>query len=134
MKNYCQILVLLVLVPVFLTGCVERMITVTSDPVGATVWLNDQEVGVTPVSVPFTYYGDYAVTLRMDKYQTLNTHKWAKTPFYELPVIDFFSECLWPGTLKDNHSWHFEMCLVADIDRDALINRAVHVRQQASEK
>ena len=42
-------------------GCVERLITVTSQPSGSLVYLNDEEVGRTPVTVPFTFYGVYDV-------------------------------------------------------------------------
>ena len=44
-------------------GCVERLITVRSQPSGALVYLNDEEVGRTPVTVPFTFYGYYDVRL-----------------------------------------------------------------------
>jgi hypothetical protein len=46
-----------------LAGCLERTITITSDPTGALVHLNDAEVGRTPVTVPFTFYGNYTVRL-----------------------------------------------------------------------
>lgn len=50
-----------------LSGCVERKITVISNPEGALLTLNDVEVGRTPVTVPFTWYGDYDVQIRADK-------------------------------------------------------------------
>ena len=31
-----------------LTGCVERLITVKTNPPGAVVWLNGEETGITP--------------------------------------------------------------------------------------
>lgn len=46
-----------------LTGCVERLITVRSQPPGALVHLNDEEIGRTPVTVPFKFYGTYDVRL-----------------------------------------------------------------------
>ncbi len=47
-------------------GCVERTIHITSDPSGALVHLNDEEVGRTPVTVPFTFYGVYSVRLTQE--------------------------------------------------------------------
>ena len=44
-------------------GCVQRSITITSDPPHAIVWLNDEEIGRTPVTVPFTFYGKYDVRI-----------------------------------------------------------------------
>ncbi len=44
-------------VNLFAAGCVQRTITITSDPPGALVWLNDREIGRTPLDVNFVYYG-----------------------------------------------------------------------------
>ncbi|MCC5829414.1 MAG: PEGA domain-containing protein [Phycisphaeraceae bacterium] len=46
-----------------LGGCVRRTITITSEPSGALVHLNDQEVGRTPLTIGFTHYGVYDVRL-----------------------------------------------------------------------
>jgi hypothetical protein len=54
---------LLLIALVCLGGCIRRSITITSQPAGALVWLNDEEIGRTPVTVPFTYYGVYDVRL-----------------------------------------------------------------------
>lgn len=48
---------------VFSSGCVRRTITITSEPSGALVHLNDTEIGRTPVTVGFTHYGVYDVRL-----------------------------------------------------------------------
>ena len=71
--KYQPIILITALTIISLNGCVERFITVTSKPAGAIVWLNDEEVGVTPVTVPFTWYGEYGVVLRKEGYQTLKT-------------------------------------------------------------
>ena len=47
-----------------LCGCVERELTINTNPSGAVVLLNDEEIGVSPVTVPFNWYGDYNVTIR----------------------------------------------------------------------
>lgn len=47
-------------------GCVQRTITITSNPTGALVHLNDEEVGRTPLTVPFTFYGTYDVRVAYD--------------------------------------------------------------------
>ena len=53
--------VLVLMAMVSLTGCIERTISITSEPSGALVHLNDDEVGRTPLTVPFTFYGVYDV-------------------------------------------------------------------------
>src|SRR5690606_3614274 len=43
-------------------GCVHRRMTIRSDPPGALVLLEGEEIGYTPVSVDFTYYGTREIT------------------------------------------------------------------------
>jgi len=83
-------------------GCVERTVTIRTEPEGARVFLNDQEVGRSPVKVPFTWYGDYDVVVRQRGYKTLQTHHRLETPWYELPGIDLISECFVPFTIRDD--------------------------------
>ena len=116
------------------SGCVERLIKVTSNPPGAAVWLNDREVGTTPVSVPFTWYGEYSLALRKHGYESVITSREAKTPVYELPVFDFISECIVPFTFKDHHEWHYEMTENSETDKNKLIIRAERMRIQAQTK
>ena len=92
-----------------LNGCVERLITVTTDPPGAIVWLNGEEVGATPVTTSFTWYGTYDVVIRKDGYETLKTAQDTPAPFYQWPGIDLVSECLLPFTITDHHQWEFEL-------------------------
>ena len=98
---------LLLILPVLLSfGCVRRTVTINTDPQGARVILNDEEVGTSPVSVDFTWYGDYDVIIRHEAYETLHTHKRIKAPWYQVPPIDFFAEAFVPFTIHDRH----EMC------------------------
>ena len=46
-----------------LAGCVQRIISITSQPSGALVYLNDEEVGRTPISAPHLFYGVYDIRL-----------------------------------------------------------------------
>lgn len=50
-----------------ITGCVQRTISITSSPSAALVMLNDEEIGRTPVSVPYRFYGVYDVRIERDK-------------------------------------------------------------------
>lgn len=87
-------------------GCVERTISITSQPEGALVHLNDVEVGRTPLEVPFTHYGEYDVRLHKDGYQPLWTTAVAKTPWWDMPGPDLVAET----TDAQSHiDWHFEL-------------------------
>jgi hypothetical protein len=114
------------------TGCVERFITVDTTPSNAIVSLNGQEIGASPVTVPFTWYGQYEVTIRKDGYQTLNTSKKANAPIYQWPPLDLLAECLLPFTLTDHHHWNFDLTEQTLADPDALIERAQSLRSQTS--
>ncbi len=87
-------------------GCVQRMVTVTSQPTGALVWLNDHEVGRTPVTVPFTFYGTYDVRLEHADHEPLWTNQQAQAPWWETPPIDLFAELT---AAKVQLAWHFQL-------------------------
>ena len=63
----------LILLMAALGGCVERTMTFQSNPPGALVYVNNQEIGRTPMRRDFTWYGNYDVVLRKDGYETLKT-------------------------------------------------------------
>ena len=81
-------------------GCVEQTMTIKSDPPGALVYLNDQEVGRTPLKRDFIWYGNYQVEVRKEGYETLKTHKWITAPIYGWVPLDLFAQ-LQPFTLTD---------------------------------
>src|SRR2546430_16093739 len=85
------------------SGCIERTVTIRTEPDQALVYLNDDEVGRSPVTVPFTWYGDYDIVIRKEGYETLKTHHRIRTPWYELPGIDFITETLVPLRIHDHH-------------------------------
>src|SRR4051794_15673509 len=91
-----------------LSGCVERTMTIKSDPPGALVYLNDQEIGRTPFKRDFLWYGDYDVEVRKEGYETLKTHQWVKAPLSQWVPIDLFAE-LQPFTITDNHDLFFKL-------------------------
>ena len=107
-------------------GCVDRRLSITSEPSGARVFLNDTEVGVTPVEVNFTYFGVYDVRLRKDGYEPLTTSKEAQAPFHEWPGVDLLFLPL-PFTKETRLAWHFEL-EAAPTDPAAMIQRAQELR------
>jgi len=112
-------------------GCVERSLKITTEPQGALVWLNDREIGRTPVTVPFEWYGDYDVIIRKEGSETLKTHQRVKAPWYEYPPFDLFAEVFWPATIYDTHAWHFELAPAEEVSEEALLDRAVSLRREA---
>lgn len=111
-------------------GCVERYISVTSRPAGAIVWLNDEEVGTTPVTVPFTWYGEYSVVLRKEGCQTLKTSQKLEAPVYQWVGLDLIAECLLPIDFVDKHEWAYELQPQSQPEPEVLIERAQEMREQ----
>ncbi|MFQ6048696.1 MAG: PEGA domain-containing protein [Phycisphaerae bacterium] len=98
---------------------------------GALVYLNDEEAGRTPVTVPFTWYGDYDVVIRKDGYKTLRTHHRLRPPWYQLPPIDLVAEALVPVTIRDRREVSFALERQVYPDRPELLERASQFRQEA---
>lgn len=84
-----------------LSGCVERVLKINSDPQGARVFVNDEEVGVTPAKFSFLWYGDYDIILRKEGFQTLKTHHRVNPPWYEAPPFDLVAETMIPAMIRD---------------------------------
>lgn len=111
-------------------GCVERTLSVQSNPPGALVYLNNQELGRTPVEHDFLWYGDYDVVLRKDGYQTVKTSKAVIAPIYEWVPFDLIAELL-PIHFKDRHTVAYTLQpQPQQVDEQALLARAQELRSQ----
>lgn len=90
------------------SGCVQRRMRITSTPPGATVLLNDVEIGRTPVEAAFKFYGVYDVRLDLDGYETLTAGREAGAPIWQVPGVDIAATVL-PVNFEDVVEWHFEL-------------------------
>lgn len=123
------ILVVLIALTTF-TGCVERKLTINTRPQGAVVTLNDEEIGESPVTVNFNWYGDYYVRISKEGYETLNTHRDLKGPWYDHIPFDFFAQVVNPKRIVDSYEWTFELSPGRQIGRDELIQDARELKKQ----
>jgi len=113
------------------SGCVERTVTITTVPDGATVILNDQEVGTSPVTVPFTWYGDYDLICRKQGFATDERKLHISTPWYQFPIVDLVTENLTPVTFRDRRAVQIEMQPEQLPTRDELLSRGAEFRDRA---
>ena len=116
-----------------LAGCVERKLTIVTEPSEAVVWLNDEEIGVTPVTVNFNWYGDYGIRIEKSGYEIVNTHRLLERPTHDYFPLDFFAEVLWPGMIEDAYTWTFELESYRQPSAEKLIEQAGQMRQRANE-
>jgi len=113
-----------------LAGCVERKVSITSVPSGATVWVNDREVGVTPCEFGFTHYGTFDVRLSLEGHEPLVTGAEAIPPWWDSIPFDLFAELL-PGTRVSRTDWTFEL-VPTSVTGDELRRRADELRRRTS--
>lgn len=120
-------------------GCLERRVSITSDPPGATVTMNDMELGRTPLEADFTHYGVYDLRVEHEGYEPLRTTARARTPFYEYVPADFVMTAM-PVTFQKVVPWHFalapspETTLPPEQMQAELIGRAKALREQLPNK
>ena len=131
MHRYKGLFALAIIVSgLFLTGCVERKLTINTEPQGAIVTLNDEEIGTSPVTVGFEWYGDYNVIIAKPGYETLKTHRDLKAPTHDKFPFDFFAQCLNPKRIVDSYEWTFSLETQKPIDKEELIKEAQSLKEQ----
>jgi len=123
-------LALCLVVSLLLAGCVERKLTIFTEPQGALVTLNDEEIGVSPTTVNFQWYGDYNVRISKEGYETLSTHRELKGPWYDEFPFDFFAQIVNPNRIADSYEWTFELAPKRQISREELIRNAQEAKEQ----
>ena len=129
-RNVFGLLGLMLVYTLLAGGCVERMLTINTEPKGALVTLNDEEIGISPVTVSFQWYGDYDVRITKEGFETLKTHRKLKGPWYDSFPFDFFAGVLNPNRIVDSYKWTFELKEQEQANRDELINDAVGLKKQ----
>ena len=111
-----------------LMGCVRRRLTIRSDPPGASVFIDGQEIGRTPVATAFTYYGTRKFRLVKDGYETISVTQQFPAPWYQVPPLDFASENLVPSEIRDERVVHFELVPQANVGMDEVLTQADQLR------
>ena len=120
--------ILVVVVCVCQLGCVRRRMTIRTNPPGAALWVDDYEIGTTPVSTNFTYYGKRKIRLVKDGYETLTLMQAVPPPWYQIPPLDFFSENLVPGELRDQRNFTYQLTPQRVVPPEELLHRAEQLR------
>jgi hypothetical protein len=113
-------------------GCVERVAKIQTQPPGALVTINDEEVGASPVAFNFIWYGDYDIIVRKPGYETLKTHYRIDPPWYQIPPLDLVSETLIPTTIRDERTVPtLELKAAEQPSFEDVVERATEMRDRA---
>jgi len=112
-------------------GCVQRRMTVRSNPPGALVYVDDYQIGTTPVSTDFVYYGTRKIRLIKDGYDTLTVQQPFPVPWYEIFPLDFVTENLWPWEIRDERVVDLAMVPAGTVPAETVVSRAELARRSA---
>jgi len=114
-----------------MAGCVQRRMTIRSDPPGALVYVDDYQLGATPVSHDFVYYGTRKIRLVKDGYETLTVRQPFPVPWYQIFPLDFVTENLWPWEIRDERVVTLAMQPAAATPPESVVARAEQARLAA---
>lgn len=132
LNNCARMALLLAAVSVEL-GCVNRRMTIRTDPPGALVELDGQRLGATPVSTDFTYYGTREITLSAPGYETMVVPQPVPAPWYQRFPFEFFADNLLPFRVTNRHEFMYRLRPrdpQLDVE-DRLLDRARGFRSQS---
>ena len=124
---------MLIAVLVSMCGCVDREMTITSEPSGARVEISGLDVGTTPLRKNFTWYGVYDVVISKDGYETRRIAQNVPLPSNQIPPLDLFLE-LWPATIYDRHAFHYRLEPAKIPTREQLVRQADVLRIKNDQK
>jgi hypothetical protein len=129
-SSACLLAVAFLVVPLLVVagGCVQRRMTVRSNPPGALVYVDDYQIGTTPVSTDFIYYGTRKIRLVKDGYETLTVRQPFPIPWYEIFPLDFVTENLWPWEIRDERVVDLAMTTTASTPPESVVARAEQAR------
>jgi PEGA domain len=108
---------------------VRRRLNVNSNPPGALVYVDNQQIGTTPCSVDFVYYGTREIRLIKPGFETLTVNQPIPTPWYEIPGLDFISENLVATKIRDNRTVTYNLAPQLIVPTPELLDRANQLRQ-----
>lgn len=129
--NRRLILLLALTIALFQTGCVHRRVTINSYPQGALVKVDGRDIGYTPASFDFTWYGTREVQLLKDGYETRTEQIDVTAPWYQKFPLDFFSDNFLGHHTTDHRQFNFQLQPRRSDLSDDVLKRAGALRSEA---
>jgi hypothetical protein len=112
-------------------GCVRRRLTVRTFPAGAQVFVDNQEIGTTPCSASFVYYGTREIKVMKDGYRTETLFQKFNPPWYQIPPLDFVTENLVSSEIRDERIVDVQLVPEEIVPQQKLLDRAQSLRDGA---
>jgi hypothetical protein len=98
----------LMLCNIMLTGCVRKMLHVTSEPSGAQLYVNSVYRGRTPVSVPFNWNWFYDLRLEAPGHDRFEIRERLYAPPRHVVGPDLIAEFM-PWGSREDHLRHYQL-------------------------
>ncbi len=105
--------------------------TVRTNPPGAVVSVDNQVIGTSPAATSFVYYGTREFRIEKDGYRTETIRKRFNPPWYQFPGLDFVTETLWPGEIRDERIVDVELVPKILEPAESVVGRADSLRTQS---
>ena len=102
---------------------------IRTNPPGALAYVDDNEVGLTPVAISPIYYGNRKIRLVKDGCETLTLIQSVPPPWYEIPPLDFFAENVVPGRIHDVRTFDYQLRPQCVVPKEELLPRAENLRR-----
>jgi hypothetical protein len=133
LARWCVVAALLATLVLPAAGCVRRRLNVRTNPPGALVYVDNQQIGTTPCSVDFIYYGTREIRLIKPGYETLTVNQPIPTPWYQYPGLDFISENLIATKIRDNRTVTYDLAPQVIVPAQQVVDRGNQLRQDAQQ-
>ena len=92
---------LVLFLPFVLAGCVERLISIRSEPTGADVFVDGERRGSTPHIERYSFYGGREITLVKKGYRSNRRLVELNAPWWQIFPFDLITDVVIPFTLTD---------------------------------
>lgn len=120
--------VVLTLLSISLTGCVQRRLMVRSQPEGAFVTIDNQPIGPTPLSVPYTYSGTRQIRLEKDGFKTVDVEQRIRPAWFDTFPVSLVTNNFWPREIRDERILDFQLEPRTQASENLLLDRANQLR------
>jgi len=104
--------------------------TVLGTP-GATVYLDNKDIGRIPFTTNFDHYGKREFRIVKPGHETKTELVQVSAPWYQWVGIDFVAEVLLPGKLTDHKYYEFNLQPERVVQGSEIVSRAKQLQQTA---
>ena len=100
---------LLVVMFFLVSGCVERLMVIKSEPKGAKVYIDGKLVGKTPVETRFKWYGSVNMIVEKPEYKTVEKIEDLPIPWFQVFPLSVITSVFVPWQIYDKREFNYKL-------------------------